>query len=87
MKTWRRAYIGTGPACKVTRRVDAGATTEGWNGRPDVPCLVCVKLVHVPMKPITGWTSDHICDARCLGATGPTCECSCGGANHGKSFS
>ncbi len=23
------------------------------------------------------------CDARCTGATGPNCECSCGGKNHG----
>lgn len=24
------------------------------------------------------------CDARCQGATGPDCECSCGGRNHGR---
>lgn len=24
------------------------------------------------------------CDARCTHAAGPTCECSCGGVNHGK---
>jgi hypothetical protein len=32
--------------------------------------------------------SKHVCDARCIGATGKTmnCECSCGGANHGKGF-
>ena len=29
---------------------------------------------------------DHPCDARCMGARGPTCECSCGGANHGCAF-
>lgn len=30
--------------------------------------------------------SRHECDARCMNATGRTmnCECSCGGANHGK---
>lgn len=30
--------------------------------------------------------SKHICDARCLNATGRImkCECSCGGKNHGK---
>jgi hypothetical protein len=26
---------------------------------------------------------NHPCDARCLFARGPNCECSCGGANHG----
>lgn len=25
------------------------------------------------------------CGARCTGATGPNCECSCGGKNHGAS--
>lgn len=24
------------------------------------------------------------CDARCTGATGPNCDCSCSGANHGS---
>lgn len=30
--------------------------------------------------------SKHICDARCINATGRImkCECSCGGKNHGK---
>ena len=30
--------------------------------------------------------SKHICDSRCLNATGKVmkCECSCGGKNHGK---
>lgn len=27
--------------------------------------------------------ADHPCDARCTGAVGHNCECSCGGANHG----
>lgn len=26
---------------------------------------------------------EHKCDARCTGARGHNCECSCGGANHG----
>lgn len=25
----------------------------------------------------------HKCDARCMGAAGNNCECSCGGKNHG----
>lgn len=33
--------------------------------------------------------SKHICDVRCMNATGRTmnCECSCGGVNHGKRMS
>jgi hypothetical protein len=29
---------------------------------------------------------DHKCDARCTTATGPSCDCSCGGANHGAAY-
>jgi hypothetical protein len=29
------------------------------------------------------YSESHVCDARCLNAVGPSCECSCGGANHG----
>jgi hypothetical protein len=30
----------------------------------------------------------HVCDSRCLNATGRImkCECSCGGKNHGRGF-
>ncbi len=31
---------------------------------------------------IIGTRNGHRCDARCMFATGPNCECSCGGANH-----
>lgn len=29
----------------------------------------------------------HVCDARCEASKGPTCECSCGGKNHGGAYS
>lgn len=34
------------------------------------------------------FASKHVCDARCMQATGKImkCECSCGGKNHGKGF-
>lgn len=28
----------------------------------------------------------HVCGAKCLASKGPTCECSCGGKNHGAGF-
>lgn len=30
--------------------------------------------------------SQHVCNAKCMGAIGPSCECSCGGKNHGAGF-
>jgi hypothetical protein len=29
------------------------------------------------------YSENRKCDARCTNATGPSCDCSCGGANHG----
>lgn len=35
-------------------------------------------------KPVIGtYKADKKCDGRCLAATGHSCECSCGGKNHG----
>lgn len=37
-----------------------------------------------PMRALVGRTvPEHKCDSRCTSATGPKCDCSCGGANHG----
>lgn len=27
----------------------------------------------------------HVCGAKCIASKGPSCECSCGGKNHGSS--
>lgn len=38
-------------------------------------------------KLIDGKVSEkHKCDSRCMNATGPNCECSCGGVNHGGAY-
>jgi hypothetical protein len=28
----------------------------------------------------------HLCNAKCICARGPNCECACGGKNHGAGF-
>lgn len=33
------------------------------------------------------FSAAHRCDARCIYAKGPDCECSCAGANHGAGHS
>ena len=48
---------------------------------PDA-CPSCGKRIR--LQPVKGTFSEsRKCDARCTGATGPNCECQCGGANHG----
>lgn len=49
-------------------------------------CSTDQRPVYVHWKQVNGrYSEKHICDSRCLNATGPNCECSCGGANHGGS--
>jgi hypothetical protein len=31
-------------------------------------------------------STKHACGAKCLTSTGPSCECSCGGKNHGGGY-
>jgi hypothetical protein len=57
-----------------------------WNGKWQwtVACPGC--KAQVSLTAVKGTVSEeHICGARCLASTGPNCECSCGGANHGRS--
>lgn len=51
----------------------------GWTGYVNVS-----RSIEYKSQP-----SKHVCDARCVNATGKImkCECSCGGKNHGKGFS
>lgn len=54
----------------------------------DSPIFCATHRRQIWFKRIDGKVSEvHICDARCLNATGPNCECSCGGANHGMNHS
>src|SRR4051812_14524403 len=37
-------------------------------------------------KRVEGSVTAHVCNEKCTDAKGFRCECSCGGANHGRSF-
>jgi hypothetical protein len=39
------------------------------------------RRIHYSAKP-----SRHACNALCMSARGPNCECRCGGKNHGAGF-
>lgn len=74
----------------VTRSVDefgrrvifVGALKVGpWNGTLQASCF-CGKGSLIG-KRVVGTHSEKLCGAKCLGATGPSCDCSCGGKNHG----
>lgn len=83
--------------CKTVRRVD-GWLEKLTNGRDRFgnqryvtretwPQLACSCGHHTQgIQRIQGVTTDHTCDARCTSARGHQCECSCGGANHGRDW-
>ena len=70
------AYIGS------CRAKDCAHTTRGDRYTGD-----CPDHGRYPLQPLYGEVSmTRACDARCMGARGPSCSCSCGGANHGAGF-
>jgi hypothetical protein len=48
-----------------------------------VTCPECQSLRRVKVSRVAGLDSSKECNARCTGATGPSCECKCRGENHG----
>lgn len=92
-------YIGRCRYCKVRHsalmlaevRVTGKQYAEGdiaahilSNGIVYYPCCG----YDVPLRQVVGkFSTEHKCGARCLASTGPSCECSCGGKNHGANFS
>lgn len=55
-----------------------------WNGTLQAACN-CGKGSLIG-KRVTGTHSEKACGSKCMGATGPNCDCSCGGRNHGGSY-
>lgn len=52
----------------------------------DYVCPACGNDFCVKANVVVGtYNEQHICNARCMGATSGACDCSCGGANHGSS--
>lgn len=76
----RQAYQGYGRYRSIAFRVDEhGRQVElGYDGT----CPACGGH-NIGSARVKGFQTEHVCDARCTSATGPNCECSCGGKNHG----
>jgi len=75
---------------RTTRKGNFLVTAEGEALRYGVhgytmPCELCGKtLVGVSVDGKTN--AAHECNAKCMSSTGPSCSCSCGGANHGAAY-
>lgn len=70
-------------SCTLASQVPDGLRTES-RGRDGV-ALICACGRQMAAADVKGTRNpDKPCGARCLASHGPTCDCSCGGANHGK---
>jgi hypothetical protein len=70
-------FFGKCKGCKALTRIDQAPTSF-----PTIR-IECACGEMVTAKQVFGSVSDTPCDGRCMNATGPDCECSCGGHNHG----
>lgn len=79
--------------CKTCKRVwafDIGSRQHG--GDPQGFCWKtvremggCCEQPRRTCKWVNGKLSTaHVCNDKCMASTGPACECSCAGKNHGK---
>lgn len=73
-------YAIADPDGRVYRAIDNGSNSAAFHAG-------CKCGAWVTVRRVDGKVSEkHVCGARCLNSTGPSCECSCGGANHGRGF-
>lgn len=92
--TYFGRWLGRCKSCKGLVKVEllAADAHPGWHighGQRLVPCSHgCTYQVNgaprmVAVKGVTGTVADKKCNATCQNAKGPSCDCSCGGENHG----
>jgi hypothetical protein len=57
----------------------------GLDSIPDTPCTQC--CYDMTKQPIKGYIVDTVrCAPKCVNAVGPSCDCECGGENHGRTY-
>lgn len=78
---WIGRALGKCAACGAIVRDDSDFWKLG--GKTTRPCAIDGCKGTVTLKAVIGTTSAKECDARCINAKGPSCDCSCGGENHG----
>ena len=76
-------YLGSCATCDRPYRVDLGEKATSQQ-----QCVMCPGgCSHtIIVDRLAAVFSTEVCDPSCMGATGPSCSCACGGANHGGSW-
>lgn len=81
----RKSVVGKGMYMRETMRFGLQRASRFVFASEDMCCPRCGKESWNAKK-IDGFATATRCDARCSDAKGHTCECACGGKNHGKGF-
>ncbi len=84
---WARDYPHRSPHGHYYRDPCDGETWVQTPGNDaSKPCPRCASPL--PRRSIVKgrYSAHRRCDARCENAVGPSCECQCGGANHGRGY-
>jgi uncharacterized OB-fold protein len=83
-----RTYCGW-PQERLTEKVtnEFGERSEWVGTRSKLAAVVCRNCgsTNTTARKIVAKHSNQECNEKCMGATGPACECMCDGANHGGS--
>lgn len=66
------------PDGRVFRSIDNGSNACAFHA-------VCKCGAWVTVRKVDGKFTEHACNGKCMASTGPSCECACGGKNHGRS--
>jgi hypothetical protein len=76
-------YLGSCGSCDRPYRIDLGAKATSQQ-----QCVMCPGGCNhtIIVERLAAVTTSESCDSRCMGATGPSCSCACGGANHGAGW-
>jgi hypothetical protein len=75
-------FLGKCGSCVRPVRAEDEAETRDHVSRPCPDCGQAVKV-----ERLYGTVSEMSCNALCEGAGGPSCDCACGGVNHGGVWS
>ena len=88
--TETRYYVGRCDTCKARRGeyrvpsiITAGPYAGRMSGMVSARCE-CGDQMFLDM--VSGTVTDKKCGARCRSAVRSSCECSCGGENHGRNW-
>ena len=84
-ETWTETHHNhaIGQSREVTKRCEYAVRRGFFPYQLGLACAAHRKELR--FTPVNGrYVEGHVCDGRCMNAIGPNCECSCGGANHGR---